>query len=40
MEPVAELPADARTRVYAEGWQSWSPTGARPLGEPPPPPRS
>jgi alpha-galactosidase len=26
-EPVAELPDAAGARVYAEGWQSWSPVG-------------
>jgi alpha-galactosidase len=34
--PVAELPAHPACRIYAEGWQSWSPTGARAMGGPAP----
>jgi hypothetical protein len=32
--PVAEIPVDAATcRIYAEGWQPWSPTRVYGLGE-------
>jgi alpha-galactosidase len=38
MEEIATVPVDpARARVYAEGWQSWSEAGVRPVTDPPPP---
>lgn len=37
-DEIAVIPVDpARARVYAEGWQSWSETGIRPVTSPPPP---
>jgi len=37
-EPIAELPVDPATaRVYAEGWQSWSPAGVLPASASSPP---
>lgn len=39
-ETVDEVAVDpAAARVYAEGWQSWSPTAAYPLGAPQPRPQ-
>ncbi|WP_129337977.1 glycoside hydrolase family 36 protein [Cellulomonas endophytica] len=35
MTVVDELPVGARTRVYTEGWQSWSPTTWAAPGDPP-----
>lgn len=38
MHEIATIPVDpARARVYAEGWQSWSEAGIRPVTDPPPP---
>ena len=37
MEDIAAVPVHpALARVYVEGWQSWSPAGLFPVGEPPP----
>ena len=38
MEDIAAVPVHPDlARVYVEGWQSWSPAGLFPAGEPPPP---
>jgi alpha-galactosidase len=38
VEDIAAVPVDPDlARVYVEGWQSWSPSGLFPVGEPPPP---